>query len=387
MLYALQTIPGLGQLAWREVETSISGDSERPGPRLLGLKAVPGRDDIVLIDHKGGPRPLLKLRTSEDVFAIAARGFKIAYDDRGLRQIHAAVRGSEMVQDALNAWRKATNSHKQNGTFRVIARTVGTHRFMRRDVGRAVADAVRDGWPGRWLPVEDDSDIEIWATLVESELICAVRLSDASMRQREKIKHLPASLRPALAAAMVQLTYPSAGDVFLDPMAGAGTLLLERAAAGPFAEIHGGDINGEALSAMQTNLRGARGEISLSRWDARKLPLDDGEVDKVAVNLPFGKQIADESLIPGLYREVLAEIARVMRPGGRLVVLAGKTGVLESARYGAARVLRPLDRHRVIVLGQAATIHEYVRESGPVRRYAAPQPARPQDDDDDDFPA
>ncbi|NTW02262.1 MAG: methyltransferase domain-containing protein [Oscillochloris sp.] len=384
----LQTIPGLGQLAWREIETSIPGDSERPGPRLIDLKGVPGRDDLVLIDHKGGPRSLLKLRVSEDVFAVAARGFKIAYDERGLRQIHAAVRGAEVSLEAMNAWRRATGSHKQNGTFRVIARTVGKHKFMRRDVGRAVADAVRDGWAGRWLLVEDDADVEIWATLIENELTCAVRLSNSEMRQRGKLKHLPASLRPALAAAMVQLTYPSVGDVFLDPMAGAGTLLLERAAAGPFVEIHGGDINGEALAAMQTNLRGTRGEINLSRWDARKLPLDDGEVDKVAVNVPFGKQIADESLLPDLYREVLAEIARVMRPGGRLVVLAGNTRMLETARYGAARVLKPLDRHRVIVLGQAATIHEYVRQDGPVRRYIAPPPTRLDDDDDDgDYPA
>jgi 23S rRNA G2445 N2-methylase RlmL len=264
---------------------------------------------------------------------------------------------------------------------------VGKHRYMRRDVGRAVADAVRDGWPGRWQLVEDDADIEIWATLIEDELTCAVRLSDAEMRQRGKIKHLPASLRPALAAAMVQLTYPAASDVFLDPMAGAGTLLVERAAAGPFAEIHGGDINGDALAAMQTNLRGTRGQISLTRWDARKLPLEDGEVDKVAVNLPFGKQIADESLIPGLYREVLAEIARVMRPGGRLVVLAASTGTLETARYGAARVLRPLERHRVIVLGHPATIHEYVRESGPNRVRPATPARRPDDDDGDDYAA
>jgi tRNA (guanine6-N2)-methyltransferase len=387
MLYVLQTIPGLGQLAWNEVERSIPGDNERPGPHLVAQRAVPGRDDLVLFEHRGGPKQLLKLRASEDVFVVAARGFRITYDERGLRQIHAAVKGSEQVQDALNVWRRATGSSKQNGSFRVIARTVGKHKFLRREVGRAVADAVRDGWPGRWHPVEEGEDFEIWATLIENELICAIRLSDATMRQRDKIKHLPASLRPALAAAMVQLTYPAASDIFVDPMAGAGTILLERAAAGPFAEIHGGDINGDALAAMQVNLRGVRGTIHLSRWDARKLPLEDGEVDKVAVNLPFGKQIADESLLPALYREVLAEIARVLRPGGRLVALAGSTRVLESARYGAARVLRPLERHRVIVLGQAATIHEYVRQEGPVRRYAEPAPTRPADEDGDDYAA
>jgi 23S rRNA G2445 N2-methylase RlmL len=238
---------------------------------------------------------------------------------------------------------------------------VGKQKFMRRDVGRAVADAVRDGWPGGWRPVDEGADVEVWATLVEQELVCAVRLSDASMRQRDKVRHLPASLRPALAAAMVTLTDPAPDDVFVDPMAGAGTILLERAAVGPFAELHGGDINGEALAAMQENLRGVRGRIVTSRWDARRLPLEDGSVDKVAVNMPFGKQVGDEARLPELYREVLAEIARVLRSGGRLVALVGDARILENARGASARSLRPGPRHRVFVLGQGAMICEYTR--------------------------
>jgi 23S rRNA G2445 N2-methylase RlmL len=361
MLYALQTLPGLGTLAWHEAEEALtSGDSREP-PKLVGLKAVPGRNDIVMLAHKGGPRPLLNLRVSEDVFAVAARGFRVAPDERGLRQIYAAVRNSPDIASALDAWRRTSGTRKQGGTFRVIARSVGKQKFLRRDVGRAVSDAVRDGWPGNWRPVEDGEDVEIWATLVEQELVAAVRLSDASMRQRGKVRHLPASLRPALAAAMVSLTDPAPADVFLDPMAGAGTILIERAAAGPFAEIHGGDINGDALAAMQENVRGLRGRIVTSRWDARKLPLEDASVDKVAVNLPFGKQIGNQAQLPELYRGVLAEIARVLRPGGRLVVLAGDARALEAARGSAARSLRPGPRHRVLVLGQGAMICLYTK--------------------------
>jgi len=361
MLYALQTIPGLANLAWQEAEQALPTLENRPGPRQVGLRHVPGRDDIVLFEHAGGPKPLLKLRVSEDVFAVAARGFRIAPDDRGLRQIHAAVRTSEQIGDAIEAWRKVNGERRQGLSFRVVAREVGKHKFMRRDVGRAVADAIRDAWPGRWAAVDEGADVEVWATLAENELICAVRLSDAEMRQRGKLRHLPASLRPALAAAMVMLTRPGADDIFVDPMAGAGTLLVERAAAGPFAEIHGGDINGEALAAMQANLRGVRGEIAVSRWDARKLPFDDGEVDKVAVNLPFGKQIGDEAALPALYHDVLIELARVMRSGGRLVVLVGDVRALEQARAQATRAFRAGPRHRVFVLGQPATICEYIR--------------------------
>lgn len=366
MLYALQTIPGLAELAWREAEAALAGDADQGGPKLVGFKAVPGRNDIVLLAHKGGPRRLLGLRVSEDVFAVAARGYRVAPDDRGLRQIYAAVKGSEDTQAALDAWRRATGARSgggrpAGGTFRVIARSVGKQKFMRRDVGRAVADAVRDSWPGNWRMVEDNADVEVWATLVEQELICALRLSDASMRQRGKARHLPASLRPALAAALVSLSDPERDDIFVDPMAGAGTILAERAAAGPFAEIHGGDTSPEAVSAMQENLRGVKGRIITSRWDARRLPFEDGSVDKVAVNLPFGKQVGDMGKLPELYRATLAEIARVLRPGGRLVALAGDFRTLESARAAAARALRPGPRHRVIVLGQPAMICEYTR--------------------------
>lgn len=360
MLYALQTLPGLANFAWREAEEALAhGDAG--GPKLVGIKAIPGRSDLVLFAHKGGPRRLLGLRASEDVFVVSARGYRVAPDERGLRQIHAAVRHSEDTIPALDTLRRASGKRLQGGSFRVIARSVGKQNFMRRELGRAVSDAVRDGWPGTWRLVEEDADVEVWATLVEQELICALRLSDASMRQRGKLRHLPASLRPALAAVMVALTDPARDDVFVDPMAGAGTILIERAAAGPFDEIHGGDISTEAVGAMQENLRGVRGRIITSRWDARRLPFDDGTVDKVAVNLPFGKQVGDEARLPELYRDMLAEVARILRTGGRFVALVGDARTLENARAISGRSLRPGPRHRVFVLGQGAMICEYTR--------------------------
>jgi tRNA (guanine6-N2)-methyltransferase len=380
MLYVLQTIPGLAEMAWSEAETALTKGDRRP--HMVGTKAVPGRDDLLLIDYDGSPRQLLNLRISEDAFVVAARGFRVASDERGLRQIHAAVRGSELIAPALGIWRQIVGRRSGVVPFRVIARTVGQHRFMRRDVGRAVADAIRDSWPGQWRSVEEGDDVEIWATLIEDDLTVAIRLSDASMRQRGKLKHLPASLRPALAAAMVHLSVPEEDDIFLDPMAGAGTILAERAAAGPYGEIHGGDISGEAVAAMQANLRTIKGRFHTSRWDARRLPFEDGEVDKVVANLPFGKQISDEVVIHDLYQAFLAEVARVMRPGGRLVLLAGSVNAVERARLAAARSLRPGPRHRVIVLGHPATILEYTRQSGPVhpeprsqRKAPAPVPS------------
>ncbi len=377
MLYLLQTLPGLAALTWREVEQSIQPGPDQPAPRQIAVRGVPARNDLIVLDYRGSPRPLLALRTIEDVFVVATRGFKIARDDRGLRQIHAATKNGEAVKPALDLWRRM-NGGKRNGTFRVVTRVVGQHSFHRREVSRAIADAIRGDWPGRWLPVEEEADLEVWATLLEQELIVAIRLSDQSLRQRGKLAHLPASLRPALAAAMVMLTHPAPNDVFLDPMAGAGTLLLERAAAGPFAALYGGDNNPAAITAMQTNLRGIGGQIDLRRWDARRLPLPDASVDKVAVNLPFGTQIGEASELDDLYRDVLRQIARVLRPGGRLVTLVADQQLLDRARAQAAPVLRATTRHRVLVLGHRATICEHIRVAGPA---APPLPTMVEDED------
>ncbi|GIV90214.1 MAG: RNA methyltransferase [Chloroflexus sp.] len=377
MLYLLQTLPGLAALTWREVEQKIHTD-ERTAPRQVGVRNVPGRNDLILLDYQGSPRRLLELRTIEDVFVVATRGFKIAPDERGLRQIHAATRNEEVVKPALTLWQRL-NGGKRNGSFRVVARMVGKHRFQRYELGRAVSDAIRDGWPGRWQPVNEEADLEVWATLIEQELIVAIRLSDASLRIRGKIAHLPASLRPALAATMVMLTQPAADDIFLDPMAGVGTILLERAAAGPFTALYGGDISPAAVTAMQVNLRGIHGQITIRRWNATKLPLPDASVTKVAVNLPFGTQIGEGEDLEELYRDVLRQIARVLKPGGRLVTLVANQQLLDRARTHAAPVLRATARHRVLVLGHRATICEHIRVPDTA---APPPPPIPAEDDD-----
>lgn len=362
MLYFLHTIPGLGPLAWQEAETRLPTANETSRPGTAGIRLVPGRNDIVLVRYSGDARALLRLRVSEDVFVVAARAFNVAPDAQGLRQMYAAVRESQFVHAALAAWKKASGARRAPTTFRVVAREVGAHRFRRRDMGQAVADAVKAGWPGRWRQVDEGADVEIWATLLERELLCGVRLSGPEMRQRDKVRHMPAALRPALAAAMVLLTEPMPDDVFLDPLAGTGTLLVERAAAGPFRQIYGGDNSAEMVKTMRINTRGLQGDVRCERWDARALPLPAASVDSVAVNLPFGKQVAAAEDLAGLYRAVLVEIERVLRPGGRLVALVGDIRVLDAARVRATPHLRPDARQRVTLLGMAASMCVFVKQ-------------------------
>jgi 23S rRNA G2445 N2-methylase RlmL len=189
------------------------------------------------------------------------------------------------------------------------------------------------------------------------EALLALRLSDEQMRHRDyKLEHLPASLRPSAAAALVWLTHPAPDDVFLDPMCGAGTILIERAHAGRYALLLGGDVREQALEVARSNIGTRYKPIELRQWDARALPLEAASVTAAAVNLPFGKQLGSLKENRTLYPEVLRELERILRPSARLAALTGdRQGFEEALRR--TRGLRRRAAYPVLVLGQQAGVY------------------------------
>src|ERR1051326_8557863 len=105
------------------------------------------------------------------------------------------------------------------------------------------------------------------------------------MRHRTyKEEHLPASLRPTVAAAMVRLAGTGPEMVVLDPMCGAGTILAEQVELARQRDsrvtIWGGDLDRNALRAAAANLKRFHPAI-LAHWDTRRLPLTDASVDRI----------------------------------------------------------------------------------------------------------
>jgi 23S rRNA G2445 N2-methylase RlmL len=179
------------------------------------------------------------------------------------------------------------------------------------------------------------------------------------MRHRTyKREHLPASLRPTVAAAMVSLLDVRPRQLLLDPMCGAGTLLAEQLALGRHEQgakvrVLGGDLDLQALRLAEVNLRPV-GRPHLVRWDATRLPLGDGCVDGIASNPPFGVQLGEPEEMAPLYRRMLREYDRVLRPGGKAVLLVADLGALKEAGRKVGWKLRRTVHVRV--LGQRATM-------------------------------
>lgn len=333
-------MPGLAPLVRGEL-------AELPGVTVTDT-GFDGRSDLVLFEAERGRRDAaLALRTTEDVFAEVGRTLRAEGDNP--RWIARRVWRPERVRRALSVWAEQVRPLSAGMTFRVVTRVLQERSFLRTELRRQFSQAIADDKP-KWR-LTDPAQIEVWVSEYRrGRIVAGLRLSDARMRQHEgRAVERTGALRPTIAAAMVRLAGKPSG-VLLDPCCGSGTILAEATTAGWTAE--GSDIDPAAVEAACRNVPHA----AVRFGDARRLDAADGSVGACVSNLPFGQQYE----VPGQMRDwltaVLAEMARVTRPGGRVVLLA--------PRIPASCVpaeLRLRERFRIRLLGTTTTIWAYDR--------------------------
>jgi 23S rRNA G2445 N2-methylase RlmL len=234
----------------------------------------------------------------------------------------------------------------------------GTHGYRRIDAGAMVAEGLEGVFPGSWKRAEENAAVEVWLTIQGPQAVCGLRLSDRSMRHRSyKQEHLPASLRPSVAAAMVRMAGTGPGMTVLDPMCGTGTILAEQAELtrqrGGEVNLWGGDLEREAVRAAAANLRKFHPALLL-QWDARRLPMAKAAVERIISNPPFGRQLGEPEEIGALYQKAIVEMDRVLKPSGRVVLVTGDAQpLLEAVRSTS---WQPHKQYRVRILGLPAFI-------------------------------
>jgi tRNA (guanine6-N2)-methyltransferase len=351
--YAASVHPGLEDIAAQEIREA-----------LPGAQPIEQQRGWTIFRYPGEAGRALQLRTTEDVFALLYRTDKLpTYRKAALPLLVRMVNNSWFWEQAMTRYYE-TRQPVKRVTYRVVAQMTGKHGFRRQEVRDAVMVGVQGRWP-RWKPVAEDAHIEIWAVVVGEWAMIGLRLSDRKMRHRTyKDEHRPASLRPTLAAAMVALSKPTPEDRFCDPMCGAGTILAERALHSPYRELIGGDIDPEALQAAEVNLSNVRyaGDQVLYLWDATSLPVRTGTLDAIVCNLPFGLQIGSHADNQQLYASFFREMARVLHPRGRAVLLSSEKELMRDLIQAYPQLVR--ERELLIgVLGQAARIYVLRRSS------------------------
>jgi 23S rRNA G2445 N2-methylase RlmL len=345
--------PGLEPFAEDEIAHDLGGKVRKSGDGLVVFR-VPEIDASVL-----------QLRTTEDVFLLAWGTDQLSYRAIDLERIRSWTAKNADWNRLLQIHHAIRPKPKGKPTFRLVAQMEGEHGYLRRDARKALAQGLAGKLPPSWRHVEENAAVEIWLTIRGDRAVCGLRLSDRTMRHRMyKMEHLPASLRPTMAAALARLAEFKPHQTILDPMCGAGTILAEvhelaRHSRLGLATVIGGDVQASALRAAGANLR-RLGKTLLVRWDATRLPLANESVDRIVCNPPFGKQLSRPKDIGALYRYFIEECGRVLRPRGRCVLLVSDWRALIQATRSAR--WKELKHLRVQVLGQAAFVSSWSKD-------------------------
>jgi 23S rRNA G2445 N2-methylase RlmL len=302
---------------------------------------------------------LLKLRTTEDVFLLAWGSDSLAFDGGDLDSIRKWTAKQPDWPRLFKLHHSLRPKTKGRPTFNLICQMQGEHGYRRADAREAFTAGLEGVIPRGWQFSNENAWLEIWLTIHGRTAVCGVRLSDRIMRHRTyKHEHIAASLRPTVAAAMVRLAGIGPGMTVVDPMCGAGTILAEASEIahrrrGDPVTILGGDLDPNAMFVASQNLQKI-GPIHLARWDAADLPLATASVDRIISNPPFGKQLSSPAEVESLYEAAAFEWNRVLKPGGRAVLLVMEeellTGVLRPYRWIPTRQLR------VRLLGQPTVL-------------------------------
>jgi len=362
--YAL-VLPGLEEVAAAEITQDLRGEVRKTGRGLVVFR-------VSTID-----RDVLRLRTTEDIFLYAWGTDQLTYRAVDLDKIQRWTAREPDWDHLLRLHHAVRPRPRGRPTYRLVTQMSGQHGYLRKHAHEALAKGLAGKLPASWRHAEENASVEVWLTIQGNTAICGVRLSDRTMRHRSwKVEHLPASLRPTVAAAMVRLAGTGPGQVVVDPMCGAGTLLGEQVEAlRPYqrqgVRLLGGDVDRNAVRAAGINLRrlgpkrctlwpeadeeeASATPVLLTRWDGTRLPLASAAVDRIVSNPPFGKQLGEPEEIAALYRQMAVEYDRVLQPGGRAVLLVGDLPLLREAvrRVG----WKSLQQVSVRVLGQRAVI-------------------------------
>lgn len=317
MIYSIFVTAGLENLARQEI-TARYGDTKQ-------FKIILRKPQRIVFQYTGNPKDLLSLRIAESLFLVIKHIPKMTRSRRSLSAISSFLNRNDFTQ-AINVCRQVGLRVRKRIAFRVISRMSGLRNFQKKDLQQIVERALVDKG---WHQSHSDSGLDVWTEVHGDDAYISIRLSKSDMSQRSyKQEHVPQTLKPTIAYSMVMLSRPNPNDIFLDPMCGAGTILLERAASARYRYLIGGDISEEAIYATQRNFGRQHQPRQFIHWDSEVLPIQPKSVDKIVCNLPIDISYNRNDTMLDQYRRFLTQFEEVIKPGGKMVLLSMNPALL-----------------------------------------------------------
>jgi putative N6-adenine-specific DNA methylase/tRNA (guanine6-N2)-methyltransferase len=219
-------------------------------------------------------------------------------------------------------------------SFRVTCNRSGTHAFGSMDVERAFGAQLVERFGTRVSLEHFDTHVRV--DVVDTLVLLGIQLTTESLDKRYHWVFRPrVTLRTVLAYGMLQLAeLDRTPQRILDPFCGSGTILFEAASIFPEAEILGCDHREEAVEGTQANIRqlaqaedtSRASRIEVRQADARDLEMhyEPASIDLIVTNPPYGIRLHQHVDFRALYGKFFHGATRILKPGGRIVMLVGK---------------------------------------------------------------
>ena len=300
-------------------------------------------------------RPLLALSTADDLFLEVSRWSGISHTRAALDTLRELAEQLPL-RPALAVCAQLRPIDRRP-VFSVTANFVGRRNYSSEELKTALAVGIEASTGWVYTPDDGVAALNVRLFIEHENALVGVRLGATPLHRRSyKQEQRPGSLKPPVAAALLELLALQPGERLLDPCCGAGTILVEAARRGGL--VQGGDIDTGAVAATLANAENAGVAVSVEQWDARSLPLADGSVDCIACNLPWDRQVAIDGDEAEFYTQLCAEMERVLASGGRVALLTNRPDLLHFGRLACR------DQMEISLFGQKPVISVYEKSEG-----------------------
>ena len=164
-------------------------------------------------------------------------------------------------------------------------------------------------------------------------------------------------LKADLAAGLCYLAELKDGDVFLDPFVGYGAIVAARMRFPVRGVVECADWDGKKVEVMKEKVRGWKQKVIVRQMDALKMnSMANESVDKIVTDPPWGLFEKMPISVDKFYAGMMKEMVRVLKKGGRMVVLTAQKEMMEKeiAKFAGILVLR--ERLDILVSGKKAGV-------------------------------
>ena len=283
----------------------------------LNIKVLKISKGKIIFEYKGDIRDLKTIRSLKDVYLLIT-----SFDPKEIKQ--------PSLKDKLNQIDISflTDLFKKEDKFAFF---VNLRKIKNNKIKPILGNILKDYFKKHgFITVSNEYNLEIKVFPTKNNFLLGLKLVDFLEYNRKWRKNLSSTaLKPYIAHLLCLLSKPQKTDIFLDPMCGSGSILIERALMGKYQRIIGSDIDEKALKAAKNNIKQINKKIELHNWNAFKLPLEDNSINKIVVDMPFGIRSGKHSQNITLYSNFLKEAKRVLKPNSIVVILSQEISLLD----------------------------------------------------------